>query len=376
MAITYRNPTNYDGTPKPTYEGCVLSTHVERDRRIMSDVWADCFYAEVWTGTEVIEVSLGANHVSNGVDNADTDATDEVKVLVAAWREAKAEAARLEWEAKAPEREAARIKAEAAATKKAVREAKAYLNDPTKGDRVVVARRRGRNAPPKGTEGEVFWTGTSGDFGTPRVGFKDDAGETHWTTAGNCDVVLPGLAAGETPSEGWVAYADRIRGERKVAGDKITADRKTKAEADLATLPAIGTWVCLKDDQAVIGKVFWRGITKKGQGQARIGFKIRKKDRDASWAGIGEFVVLTGDPRKRGVPVAALDAVKPDPTNTYADPAPVVEAPLPLAHLPAPFNKIVGVDGEGTAYGEHGEVIVTLTPDAASQIAALLRGVA
>ena len=390
MPITYINPDTHEGTPKPTYEGCVISTRVERDRRIMSDVWADCFYATVWTGTEVTEIGLGANHVSNGVDDAVVDATDEVKATVAVWRAVKAEVAEKAWEAKAPEREAAYIKAKAAKKAEAECVAKAYLNSPTKGDRVVVARRRGKSAPPKGTEGIVFWTGTSG-FGTSRVGFKTDLGETHWTTAANCDVVLPGLAASETPAEGWVAYADRLRGERREAADKRVIDRKAKAEADLAALPAMGTWVRGKDDPTSFGKVFWRGITKNGEGQARIGFKIRKKDRDASWAGIGEFDVLTGDPRKRGVVLDAVaEIIEKDPLgllNTSDEPeiveAPVVRvlpvfevgAPLPLAHLPAPFNKIVGVDSKGIAYDEKGKTLVTLAPTEAETVRGLLAGV-
>jgi|APSaa5957512535_1039671.scaffolds.fasta_scaffold02822_4 hypothetical protein len=399
MPIIYNNSND---TSKPTYEGCVLSTRIERDRRIMSDVWADCYYATVWTGTEVVEIGLGAS--GHCCDSASEDATDEVKVLVAAWREAEAEKAHIEWEAKAPEREAARLKAEAAEEKRKVKAAKAYINTPTKGSRVVVARRRGRNAPPLGTEGTVFWTGTS-NFGTERIGMKDDADETYWTTAGNVDVVLPDVPSGTEPSVGWVAYSETLRATRKSAEEAARKAKEAKTAAEFALLPSKNTWVRRLDDSNAFGKVFWRGITKKGV--ARIGFKLLKKDRDAFWAGVGEFEVLTGDPRKGGVGVLtpSLDST-PAPshsthgtvnaTNAGKDSVPEdqlaaswLTPPLiptllslpddetpkvnPLGHLPDPFNTICVVNG-CRAFAADGTFIVEVPSAVAAEWSALLAG--
>jgi hypothetical protein len=48
---------------------------------------------------------------------------------------------------------------------------------------------KGRKVP-RGTEGRVFWIGTDG-FDKPKIGFKDDAGATHWTAASNVEIIIP-----------------------------------------------------------------------------------------------------------------------------------------------------------------------------------------
>lgn len=57
----------------------------------------------------------------------------------------------------------------------------------------VVKVGKGRKVP-KGTTGEVFWYGAGKSYtgygrGPMRVGFKDAAGNTHWTDANNVEVV-------------------------------------------------------------------------------------------------------------------------------------------------------------------------------------------
>lgn len=390
MAIIWKNPTDHNGVTKDTYEGRVLSERVRRDVRIMSDVWANLYYAKVWTGSAVIEIGTGSSEF--GSDGKVTvDATPETKAAVKAWEDAEAEKARLEWEAKAPEREAARLKAEAEDRKRRLKVAKSYLNTPEKGSVVTVARRRGRNAPPLGTTGKVIWTGESG-MGTPRVGILDDSGAKHWTTAGNCDVILPdGAPTDSDPLEVWEAYVTEVKAARRDAAKAKAEAKQNRAESELEALPPKDTWVRLKSDPNAFGKVFWRGVTRKQT--ARIGFKVRKKDRDAHWAGFRngepEFEVLTGDPRKNGVPVAPVAPAKwkltdPAPTITEAaatvtPPAPV-EAPAPtpvvnpLAHLPAPFCEIARIEGN-RAFKSDGTFVAELPKTVADDIAlALLSG--
>ena len=247
---------------------------------------------------------------------------------------------------------------------------------------------------------------------------KDDADETYWTTAGNVDVVLPDVPSGTEPSVGWVAYSETLRATRKSAAESARKAKEAKTAAEFALLPSKNTWVRRLDDSNAFGKVFWRGITKKGD--ARIGFKLLKKDRDAFWAGVGEFEVLTGDPRKGGVgvPVAGsedeFDAppsspspfVSPEEVRTPSlDSTPVrtpsldsTPAPAgkvlnptgphrnrvraiddetpkvnPLGHLPDPFNAICVVEG-CRAFAADGTFIVEVPSAVAAEWSALLAG--
>jgi len=386
MAIVWNIPVGHDGAAKDTYGGRVLDTRIERDVRIMSDVWANLYYAKVWTGTEVKEVSTGSSEF--GSDGEVTvDATPETLAAVKAWEEAK-EAARLAaWEAAAPAREAARLKAVAAERARRLREAKKYLNDPVKGSVVVVARRRGRNAPPLGTTGKVIWTGHS-NMGTPRVGILDDSGAKHWTSAGNCDVVLPdGAPTDADEVEVWEAYVTEVRDAREGAAKAKAEAKQVQAESELATLPQKGEWVCLKSDPNAFGKVFWRGITRTGS--ARIGFKVNKQS-EAHWAGFRkgqpEYEVLTDDPREGGVPVASASVEDDSSSVTIAEaaatvkpPAPVkVEAPTPvvnpLAHLPSPFCDIRVIEGN-RAFKADGTFVAELPQTVADDLVLALLAV-
>ena len=90
MAIEWHNPVDRHGVTKDTYEGRVLSTHCDRNVRIMSDVWADRHYAEVWTGTKVQSVLTGVSGHSHDARTVTVDATPETLAAVEAWREAEA----------------------------------------------------------------------------------------------------------------------------------------------------------------------------------------------------------------------------------------------------------------------------------------------
>lgn len=100
------------------------------------------------------------------------------------------------WEAeKAAERAAAQARAEELRRLDEEREAAT----PRKGKTVEVI--RGRKVP-IGTRGEVFWYGEGKNFdrwgrgsAPMRVGFKDAAGETHWTDAYNVEVVQSAAVA-------------------------------------------------------------------------------------------------------------------------------------------------------------------------------------
>lgn len=146
--------------------GKVLGVKVDRSVRIMSDVWADCFSAEFWDDATGTLKSMGLGNTEFGMDAtavADAPAADYEKAFafLVASHEAKLLADR-----------DARVWTAVAAAHRV-----------TKGREVVVV--KGRKVP-KGTTGEVFWTGES-TWG-PRVGFKDAAGTVHWTAMGNVEV--------------------------------------------------------------------------------------------------------------------------------------------------------------------------------------------
>lgn len=139
--------------------------------------------------------------------------------------------------------------------REAVQAARAFVFSIRKGVRVKTIARRGRGAPALGTEGVVFWMGTSG-FGTDRLGFKTDAGETVWTTLNNCQAIVPGYDFDVEPSEGWLAVASSMK-----AAEAAAAPR---------SIP-VGTKVILEDGYT--GQVFW---TKGG----RCGAKTDPRNRN------------------------------------------------------------------------------------------------
>lgn len=135
------------------------------------------FYAHVWDGERVDKVLYATTRGWTYRNSATVDATPEVREAATRWR------AEREYEDLLA---AARRRAESV----------------DRGKRVRVV--RGRKVP-VGTEGEVFWTGADRyNRHETRVGLRDDAGTTHWTSASNLEVV--GL-------DNWSADEEDLRAE-------------------------------------------------------------------------------------------------------------------------------------------------------------------
>lgn len=134
----------------------------------MNLAWDSYFYAIAWDDEagEPVSVEYGATAYYGG-GSAQVDAGAET---LAKWRA---------WSAAHPDLRDRRVDYDAA--RRAIEEATPY-----RGKHVRVA--RGRKVP-VGTAGEVIWYG-EGRYGY-RVGIRDAAGEVHWTSAGNVEVVAP-----------------------------------------------------------------------------------------------------------------------------------------------------------------------------------------
>jgi hypothetical protein len=147
------------------YEGAVLTGVY--DRYLGHDRYSD--RVDVWTGSEVKVVQVGTGYC---------DMTERLAIAEKDADAATIEKARV-W---TREREAKRAK-EAAD----IREAKEAMR-PAKGKRVRVY--KGKKVP-VGTVGVVFWTGFNRyNPKNPRVGLKDDSGETLWTYMDNLEVLI------------------------------------------------------------------------------------------------------------------------------------------------------------------------------------------
>lgn len=121
------------------------------------------FYAIVWDPSESapFEVMYGTTR-GYMMSGAEVDAPPEIMSAYKAYRDAQ----RAEYEASLAARDAA---------------------IPSVGKRVRVI--RGRKVP-AGTTGDVIWYGPDNyRRGASRVGIKDDAGNKHWTSASNVEVI-------------------------------------------------------------------------------------------------------------------------------------------------------------------------------------------
>lgn len=127
------------------------------------------FFALVWDAEagEAREVEYASTRGWTYPNRAGVDATPEVLAAYNAWQTARADAA-----------------AKARAEKEAQTVSRGKVVRVFKGRKV-----------PIGTTGECFWIGR--DTYTPRwappkyrIGIKDAAGNTHWTAADNCQVVM------------------------------------------------------------------------------------------------------------------------------------------------------------------------------------------
>ena len=153
MAIT-------DNNGAVTFAGRVVKTYVDRDVRIMSDVWADLYFAVVYTPETKGEANQTSDFRSvcyrnsefSGNGSAQVDAPQELIELYAAHVEKQ----RLERELREAQEEKARRE----------QEHKDYLERVQKGRVVRVV--KGRKVP-VGIQGYVFWEGID-SYGTSKVG--------------------------------------------------------------------------------------------------------------------------------------------------------------------------------------------------------------
>lgn len=224
-ATTDRNgyPASYEDVGEPEYVGCVVGRDAEYNVRKMSDIWADDFYAVVWTGTGTTRVFLGSNfELQDTVAVAEVDATPEVMAAYEAWKVQRAEAARVAAEARREQERLEAIERE----KKAVR----------KGRRVRVV--RGRKTP-VGTEGVVFWMG-NGRVGIALSDRRDASGrnlDVAWVDEDYCEAIPEAEVVVEQRVE--TAKAD-WKAARETARE--TANQKLKAERD-------AQWAALADSE-------------------------------------------------------------------------------------------------------------------------------
>ncbi len=174
-----------------SYAGAVLKTF-SRTERVMSDVYDDVSYADVWDGNDVKTLStgvMGYNTYAVTVD-ATPDVVDAANAFVLAKTVAKAKRDLDDRIAKAKDKAA----------------------EVGRGKSVKVV--KGRKVP-LGTEGNVFWTGPNkfSRYGELRIGFKDAAGATHWTAAGNVEVTNAAdfFNAADYDASGRDFEADAIR---------------------------------------------------------------------------------------------------------------------------------------------------------------------
>jgi len=140
MAINW---TNESGKTETTHEGLTISAKYYREERVMSDIYADVAYADVWDPTTKTpkQIQLYACfELETRRAEVTQDLDDATKAEVAAYY-AKAEADRI-----------AREAAQAEARRLAAIEAEA--NRPVHGKTMKVV--RGRKVA-KGTVGKVFW---------------------------------------------------------------------------------------------------------------------------------------------------------------------------------------------------------------------------
>lgn len=151
------------------FSGAVLRTR-ERNWHDDSD-----FYAIVWDReAKRLRTVDYATTRSGGTDDnfATIDATPDVIAAAGDWAAEQARPA---------------IMADVAAA----------MREVTIGKRVrMTATRRGKNSPPAGTEGEVFWAGERrSQYGTwsygTRYGFRADDGTTYFAAAGDLEVIDP-----------------------------------------------------------------------------------------------------------------------------------------------------------------------------------------
>lgn len=178
MAITWKAGRDFDTdysttpathTPKSTYDGKVVGFHVDRSVRIMSDVWEDLHYAEVWDDStqSIKRVHIG----TTGWDfegAATVDASPEDMAKAHEYRVAQL------------------IKTYHAENERRINSAVERATTVEKGKEIEVV--RGRKVP-IGTRGECFWMGEN-RWGVA-VGIRLANGEAAFTAITNVIVAQP-----------------------------------------------------------------------------------------------------------------------------------------------------------------------------------------
>jgi hypothetical protein len=267
MAIKYFGDKRHEA--RVEYVGCVLSTRTKVER-VMSDIYADCYYATVWddAACKVVErMTNSAFECYMDPATAEVDATDEVKEKVKAYYEGRAYAAKIAHAEAAIEKAALVAKRKAAAEKKKVEVAKKRAavekKAPKVGDEVIVT--RGNNDTPKGTEGMVCWAGWSKNHDASwRIGFDTEDGDRHWIAATGVKVTKRDGGDGKK-------VAREAKGAAKAAAPKVKkGDRVTVGD--------------------VKGRVVWAG-TDKFTGAPRVGVKP-VNGGDIIWTDAGNATAL------------------------------------------------------------------------------------
>ncbi len=320
-----------NGARWETHTGLVVGGPVTRCVRVMSDIWSDEEYAQVWDATaqRVEEVHIGgAFDLNTKWATVVVDAPAHVVTLISARQ---AEAERKAAEARKDEAR----KAEEAAAK---REVLAPRKDRT----VQVV---GGRKVPKGTKGTVFWTDSPTNF--TRVGIKDANNVTHWVDARWCEAVYADFPVGGAPACGWVAYRDALRAQE----ESYKAALPKVKRGDTVTLATTG----------LTGTVFWTKDTRLG-----VGFGTEKDAQggyiNKAWADLSEVAAVNGVP---------VESTAPEPVgDTVFDSHDETGAPLPW-----PYSAIDKLNLEGglyAAYDAKGEFLLHLDVEGAKEVLLLM----
>lgn len=313
-----------DGARWETHAGLVVSGPYTRCVRVMSDIWSDEQFAQVWNPVtaQVEEVHIGgAFELNTKWATVVVDAPAHITSLIST-RQAERKAV----EARKAEEEAAK------------REVLAPRKDRT----VQVV---GGRKVPKGTKGTVFWM--DAPTNPSRLGFKDANDATHWVDARWCETVYADFPVGGAPACGWVAYRDALRAQE----DSYKATLPKVKRGDTVTLATTG----------LTGTVFWTKDTRIG-----VGFGTAKDVRgnyiDKAWADIAEVVAVNGVP---------VGCAAPEPTPAPEGDVAFVSHDEAGAPLPWPYSAIDKLDLEGglyAAYDAKGEFLLHLDAQGAHEV--------
>lgn len=315
-----------------SHAGLVVGGPYTRCVRVMSDIYSDENYAQVWNPDtkRVDEVHIGgAFELNTRRAQVVVDATPEVLEAMAKQRE-----------------EASAVSAKAAAAAEVVA-AKAEVLAPRKGRTVQVV---GGRKVPRGTKGVMFW---QNDAKSPtRIGMKDANDTTHWVDIRWCQAVYEDFPVGGEPACGWVAYRDALRAQEH--GYKAMLPKVRKG--DTVTLSTSG----------LTGTVFWAQDTRIGVGLGT------EKDaagyyKDKAWADISEVAIVNGVVVGGAPAPAPAVAEQGEPVFMPHDEA---GAPLPWPY--SAIDKLGLEDGLYAAYDAKGEFLLHLDNEGANEVFRLL----